>query len=130
MEGEASLDNGPEYRDVAVFARLDEAEAARGLLAAEGIQVALVDRPAAWGFGANPGAVRLQVPHQDLPRAQGLLAGPPRTEDGALATPTPYPLPLGAWERAPYDNSARGALRVLVWLAGLAACAATLAAFL
>ncbi|HET9553487.1 MAG TPA: DUF2007 domain-containing protein [Anaeromyxobacteraceae bacterium] len=103
---------------------------AKGLLAAEGIPVALLDRHAAWGFGAGPGAVRLLVPRQDVQRAQGLLAGLQPEEDGPAATPTPYPLPLGAWERTPDDVSPRGAVRILLWLAGLAATGAALSALL
>lgn len=115
---------------MAVFARLDEAEVARGLLVAEGIPVALLDRHAAWGFGGSPGAVRLLVPTLDLQRAQGLLARPPQAGGQAAPAPTPFPGALGAWERPPDDGSSRGAVRVVLWLAGLAATAAAFGALL
>ncbi|HET7904607.1 MAG TPA: DUF2007 domain-containing protein, partial [Candidatus Eisenbacteria bacterium] len=68
--------HSPEYRTVAAFGSLADAELARGLLESDGIPAALLD-----GLDAAllPGAgrsVRVLVPAGDLDRARGLL-GPP-----------------------------------------------------
>lgn len=64
----------PDYRTVAVFWTVPEAELARGLLAADGIPVASLDgADAALLPGTAP--VRLQVPACDLERSRLLLDG-------------------------------------------------------
>jgi putative signal transducing protein len=68
--------HSPEYRTVAVFGSLADAELVRGMLEADGIAAAVLD-----GIDAAllPGAgrsVRVLVPARDLPRARDILASP------------------------------------------------------
>ena len=91
-------DQRAEYRQIAVYHRLEEAEIARGLLDADGIPAALLDaQVAALGLGPAVGGVRLLVPAWAEARAVALLTppegGPPEL---ALATPTPLPGTLQA----------------------------------
>lgn len=88
------------YLPIAVYARLDEAEVARGLLESEGIPAALLDAQL-HGPGLGPAAdgVRLLVPAWDEPRARDLLA-PPVWDEEPAATPTPLPGGLTAVEPA------------------------------
>ncbi len=67
--------HSPDYRTVAVFWALVDAELARGLLEADGIPVALQDAGAAALLPGTAGvSVRLLVPAADLPRAREILA--------------------------------------------------------
>lgn len=111
-----SLDQRSDYRQVAVFSRLDEAEVARGMLEADGIPAALLDaQVAALGLGPAVGGVRLLVPAWDEARAVELLTQPAWSPDGAAPTPTPWgltsptppPAPAGAPTPAPLPRGAR-----------------------
>jgi len=82
-----------QYRQVAAYARLEEAEVARGVLESDGIPVALLDaQVAALGLGPAVGGVRVLVPAWDEARAIELLT-PPATGplDGLTLTPAPLP---------------------------------------
>jgi hypothetical protein len=90
-----------DYLPIAVFARLDEAEVARGLLESEGIPAALLDAQL-HGPGLGPAAdgVRLLVPAWDEARAKDLLSLPEGFA-GEGPTMTPLPLPGGLSPVAP-----------------------------
>lgn len=77
----------PDYRTVAVYWTLAEAELARGLLASDGIPVASLDAvDAALLPGTSP--VRLLVPARDLDRSRLLLDGsPPAPAADAVGVP-------------------------------------------
>ena len=67
-------EHSPEYRTIAVFGSVADAELARGLLESDGIPVAVLD---AMDAALLPGAgrsVRVLVPSGDLDRARELLA--------------------------------------------------------
>jgi len=105
-----SLDQRADYRQVAVFNRLEEAEVARGMLEADGIPAALLDaQVAALGLGPAVGGVRLLVPAWDEGRALELLGQPAWTaEEGA---PTPWgltPVPGGARSATPATHRPPG----------------------
>lgn len=86
----------PDYRTVAVYWTVAEAELARGLLVADGIPVAFVDAmDAALLPGTAP--VRLLVPARDLDRSRLLLDTPaPAPSAEAPASPT---CGAGAWSK-------------------------------
>ncbi|HET8733719.1 MAG TPA: DUF2007 domain-containing protein [Anaeromyxobacteraceae bacterium] len=89
-----------EYRTVAVYWTVPEAELARSLLASDGIPVAAVDTvDAALLPGTTP--VRLLVPADDLDRSRLLLEGrgPAGTQADATASPEAEAAPGGAWSR-------------------------------
>ena len=107
------------YQQIAAFARIDEAELARGLLESEGIQVALLDdHLAAMGFGPAVGSVRVLVPAWDARRATDILAEPPRLDRDDSVTPVPRAVPRGRTPVAPPPLATRVALGVAVVLAG------------
>lgn len=90
--------HSPEYRTVAAFGTLADAELARGVLESDGIPAALLG-----GLDAAllPGAgqsVRVLVPSEDLDRARELL-GPaePIAADPAADLVTPAPGPDHSW---------------------------------
>jgi hypothetical protein len=91
------LDQHAQYRQVAVYGRLSEAEVARGVLEADGIPAALLDtQMAGLGLGPAVGGVRLLVPGWAEARAVELLAPPVAGPleglaplPGTLATVTP-----------------------------------------
>lgn len=94
--------HGPEYRTVAVYWTVPEAELARGLLASDGIPVAALDGvDAALLPGTTP--VRLLVPAGDLDRARLLLLearGPASASPDAAASSPQHGCILGAaWSR-------------------------------
>lgn len=96
------LENEADYRVIAVFGRLEQAELARGLLESEGIPAALLDaQVASLGLGPGLGGVRLLVPAWDVELAAALLA-PPAVGSVEDQPPTPTPLPgrLEAFEPA------------------------------
>lgn len=129
-------DQRADYRQIAAYHRLEEAEVARGLLESDGIPAALLDaQVAALGLGPAVGGVRLLVPAWAEARAVELLTppegGPPEL---ALVTPTPLPgtlpaigpagpAPAGAAPPAPGPL----AVRIAFW-AGVALVAAVLLA--
>lgn len=105
----------PEYRTVAVYWTVPEAELARGLLASDGIPVAALDTADATLLpGTAP--VRLLVPAHDLDRSRLLLEarGPPSAS--FEATPSPDPVCL-LW--APWSRLAVGLVLLALLLAGL-----------
>jgi hypothetical protein len=128
------LDQRAEYLQLAVYARVEEAELARGLLEADGIPAALLDtHVASLGLGPAFGGVRLLVPAWSAERAAELLAPPPPgADEDPLATPTPLP---GLLQASTLPSAAFGApgapaplaLRVAV-LVALALLAAALLA--
>ena len=68
--------HSPEYRTVAVFGCLTEAELARGLLESDGIAAAVLEGADAALLPGAGQAVRVLVPLDDLSRARDLLAEP------------------------------------------------------
>lgn len=108
------------YQQVAAYARIDEAELARGLLESEGIQVALLDdHVAAMGFGPGGGSVRVLVPAWDAGRATAILADPPPLDTGDdSVTPVPRPANRQRSPVAPAPVPMRIAVGVAVLLAG------------
>jgi hypothetical protein len=71
-------EHSSDYRTVAVYWTVAEAELARGLLEADGLAPALLDAlDAALLPGAGTRAIQLLVPAGELDRARELLAGPP-----------------------------------------------------
>lgn len=76
----------PDYRTVAVYWTMAEAELARGLLASDGIPVASLDAvDAALLPGTSP--VRLLVPARDLDRSRLLLDSAPPAPADAVGAP-------------------------------------------
>jgi hypothetical protein len=67
-------EQGPEYRTIAVYWTLAEAELARGVLEAEGIPAAFVDAADA-ALLPGSSAVRVLVPACDVERSRDLLRG-------------------------------------------------------
>lgn len=92
------LQHSPEYRTVAAFGNVAEAEIARGVLESDGIPAALQDELDAALLPGAGRSVRVLVPEDDLERARTLL-GPaeldadPRED---LRTP-PLQRPEGHW---------------------------------
>ena len=71
-------EHSPDYRTVAVYWTVAEAELARGLLVSDGLAPALLDAlDAALLPGAGTAAIQLLVPAAELDRARELLTGPP-----------------------------------------------------
>ncbi len=102
----------PDYRTVAVFWTVPEAELARGLLAADGIPVASLDAAdAALLPGTAP--MRLQVPACDLERSRLLLDGSGLPAPAVAAVSLPADCLGGAWSKL--------VLAILVLALGLAA---------
>lgn len=88
----------PDYRTVAVFWTVPEAELARGLLAADGIPVASLDAAdAALLPGTAP--MRLQVPACDLERSRQLLDGTGLPAPTVAAATAPADCLDGAWSK-------------------------------
>lgn len=105
----------PEYRTVAVYWTVPEAELARSLLAGDGIPVAAVDTVDATLLpGTTP--VRLLVPADDLDRSRLLLeARGPQIASADASTPTEVGrTPGSAWSRL-----ALGLVVLALLLAGL-----------
>lgn len=65
--------HSPEYRTVAAFGSLADAELARGVLESDGIPAALLDGLDAALIPGAGRAVRVLVPAEDLDRARDLL---------------------------------------------------------
>jgi hypothetical protein len=89
--------HSPDYRTVAAFGNVAEAELARGLLESDGIPAALLD-----GIDAAllPGAgrsVRVLVPADDLDRARGLLGHAEPSPDPAEDLVPPAPTLERSW---------------------------------
>jgi hypothetical protein len=91
--------HGPEYRTVAVYWTVTEAELARGLLESDGIPVAALDGADATLLpGTAP--VRLLVPADDLDRSRLLLEGRgPASASSEAASSPEHCLEWGAWSR-------------------------------
>lgn len=107
--------HGPEYRTVAVYWTVPEAELARGLLESDGIPVASVDEVDATLLpGTTP--VRLLVPADDLQRSRLLLeaCGQASAAAEAAAPHARCELFGAAWSRL-----ALGLLLLALLLAGL-----------
>ena len=68
--------HSPEYRTVAVFGGLADAELVRGMLEADGIAAAVLDGTDAALLPGAGRAVRVLVPTRDLERAREILASP------------------------------------------------------
>jgi hypothetical protein len=86
--------HSPEYRTVAVFGSLADAELVRGMLEADGIAAAVLDGIDAALLPGTGQAVRVLVPASDLCRARDILASPggglPASEaDEDLVPPAP-----------------------------------------
>jgi hypothetical protein len=75
-------EHSPEYRTIAVFGSVADAELVRGLLEADGIVAAVHDGTDAVLLPGAGRAVRVLVPSDDLPRARELLATPSPPLDG------------------------------------------------
>lgn len=86
--------HSPEYRTVAVFGSLADAELVRGMFEADGIAAAVLDGTDAALLPGAGRAVRVLVPARDLARARELLASPGdgstmREGDEDLVAPAP-----------------------------------------
>jgi Putative prokaryotic signal transducing protein len=68
--------HSPEYRTVAVFGSLADAELVRGMLEADGIAAAVLDGTDAALLPGAGRAVRVLVPTRDIARAREILADP------------------------------------------------------
>jgi hypothetical protein len=107
--------HGPEYRTVAVYWTMPEAELARGLLESDGIPVAALDGADATLLpGTAP--VRLLVPAHDLDRSRLLLEGRgvASASSEVAASPDRAQILGAAWSRL-----ALGLLLLALLLAGL-----------
>ena len=107
--------HGPEYRTVAVYWTVPEAELARGLLESDGIPVAALDGADATLLpGTAP--VRLLVPAHDLDRSRLLLEGrgPASASSEVPASQDGCPILGSAWSRL-----ALGLVVLALLLAGL-----------
>lgn len=82
-------EHSPEYRTIAVFGCVADAELARGVLEADGIPVAVLDAADAALLPGAGRAVRVLVPNGDLSRARELLAtsAAPAEDDDVAAAP-------------------------------------------
>ncbi|WP_242346442.1 putative signal transducing protein [Anaeromyxobacter terrae] len=83
-----------EYRTVAVFGSLAEAELVRGMLEADGIAAAVLEGTDAALLPGAGRAIRVLVPAHDLPRSRELLASPgvgmsPTDAEDELVAPAP-----------------------------------------
>ena len=85
--------HSPEYRTVAVFGSLADAELVRGMLEADGIAAAVLDGTDAALLPGAGRAVRVLVPALDIARAREILATP---SDGFAATESEEDLGLVA----------------------------------
>jgi hypothetical protein len=99
-------DQHSRYRQVAIYARLEEAEVARGVLESDGIPAALLDaQMAGLGLGPTVGGVRLLVPAPDEARAVELLTLPAAfAGEPPSSTPTPLPGSVYAPTPAPFPR--------------------------
>lgn len=68
--------HSPEYRTVAVFGSLADAELVRGMLEADGIAAAVLEGTDAALLPGAGRAVRVLVPTRDIARAREILASP------------------------------------------------------
>jgi hypothetical protein len=109
-------EHSPEYRTIAVFGCVADAELARGVLEADGIPVAVLDAADAALLPGAGRAVRVLVPNGDLPRARELLAtsASPAEDDDVAGTP----------EQTAEQTTRSWALRWLIVALALAAIAA------
>lgn len=83
-------EHSPDYRTVAVYWTIADAEVARSLLHADGIPAAFLetgDAPLLPGLGSGP--VRLLVPADDLERARGMLTASTAESESAAREPQP-----------------------------------------
>lgn len=91
----------PDYRTVAVFWTVAEAELARGLLESDGLAPALLDAlDAALLPGAGTAAIQLKVPAAELDRAREILTGPSLEEPERVEPPRQAPGDAGGWALA------------------------------
>ena len=93
--------HSPEYRTVAVFGCLTDAELARGLLEADGIAAAVLEGGDAALFPGVGREVRVLVPTDDLSRARELLAEPAELAaleaEELVPSPSTSPAAEGSW---------------------------------
>jgi putative signal transducing protein len=81
-----------EYRTVAVFGSLTDAELVRGMLEADGIAAAVLEGTDAALLPGVGRTIRVLVPAHDLPRAREILASPtvsPTDVEDDLVAPVP-----------------------------------------
>jgi hypothetical protein len=107
--------HSPEYRIVAVFGCLADAEVVRGVLEADGIAAAVFEGTDAALLPGADRAVRVLVPSDDLGRARELIATPVEADDAPDDLLAP---PAAALERS----------WTVLWLALLGATAIAIAA--
>jgi hypothetical protein len=114
-EGRSQVEqHSADYRTLAVFGSVPDAERARGLLESDGIVAAVQDAREAAAVRA--GAVKLLVPARDLDRARRLLTPAPGMGDAGEADPDQRPEADPTW--------------TIGWLALLAAALVALVAAL
>lgn len=118
VSGERGLEqqHSPEYRIVAVFACVAEAEVVRGVLESDGIAAAVFEGADAALLPGADRAVRVLVPSKDLGRARDLIASPGEPLEGELFEPAAPAAPAPGLERS----------WTVVWLALLVASAMAL----
>jgi putative signal transducing protein len=112
--------HSPEYRTVAVFGSLADAELVRGMLEADGIAAAVLEGTDAALLPGAGRAVRVLVPTRDIARAREILASP---GEGFTASEADEELELAA----PAPQSARS--WALCWIALLLVAALLATAF-
>jgi hypothetical protein len=106
--------HSPEYRIVAVFGCLTDAEVVRGVLEADGIAAAVFEGTDAALLPAADRAIRVLVPANDLGRARELIATPVEADDACDDLVPPPPGVERSW--------------TVLWLALLGATVIALAA--
>jgi hypothetical protein len=89
--------HSPEYRTVAAFANVAEAELARGVLESDGIPAALLDQLDAALLPGAGQSVRVLVPADDLDRARFLLGPAEPAVDPGEEPPPAAAGPDGWW---------------------------------
>ena len=110
-------EHSPEYRTIAVFGSVADAEFVRGLLEADGIVAAVHEGTDAVLLPGAGRAVRVLVPSDDLARARELLATPSPQLDGDEADEprAAVPSPRG-WSMAWFALFAAAVLGALAFL--------------
>jgi hypothetical protein len=92
--------HSPDYRTVAAFGNVTEAELARGVLESDGIPAALLDFVDATLLPGAGRSVRVLVPADDLDRARDLLGPAEPSSEVAEDLVPPAPAPEASWTSA------------------------------
>jgi hypothetical protein len=110
-------EHSPEYRTIAVFGSVADAELVRGLLEADGIVAAVHEGTDAVLLPGAGREVRVLVPSDDLARARELLATPsPGIDLDDADEPRVSPPPPRGWSMAWFALLAAAVLGALALL--------------